>query len=566
VDRKGDARRLLALLGRLTVSHWRVLICIAVVNVALGCTPLLVAAVGRIVVERFVEREPLTPVAGLWVVIVVGAGLLGAAGWYLMFQFAHAIAHPFWNRVFDRLLRQSLVNHERKGEAAAHTLLSRGIDQVDMSATQGPYLLAYVLVGVGAVVGLARIDTRWMLVAAPLFASTTGAGVWLARRLRRIVWRLIELDEQRDGTIGQAFGGARFEFIKRNCLEEHFSERFVATMRPRWRILPQRNAIFAVVSQNLWTVPVLGAPAAWLVARPDVNSVGEVVAVAALLSQALYAAARCGDCFAYFAETWPWIQQGLSVLDEQPDDDRGVDSSIQARDLAGQPLVLANLRCRRGGREVLRGIDLVVPPDSYTAIVGPNGGGKTTLLNVIAGVLKPDGDGSAACIGTTPIVRVAREILTRHVRKLDSTPVTFDGTARDNIVLLAADASADDIAWACGLAQIAYPLDRTADQLSDGEKIQMHVAQLVLTRPQVLLLDEGLKHLHPTARANVRAALRDELPGAAIFEVVHEGAVRSRVVTSIVVIEDGVVAERGTHDELIRAGGRYARYVADSER
>jgi ABC-type multidrug transport system fused ATPase/permease subunit len=208
----------------------------------------------------------------------------------------------------------------------------------------------------------------------------------------------------------------------------------------------------------------------------------------------------------------------------------------------------------------------VALPGSYTAIVGPNGAGKTTLLNVITGLIRPEGDGSAARIGTVAIGHVPRNVLARHIRAMDSTPVTFTGTARENLMLLEPDATPEQIHWACEIAQIAYPLDRPAKQLSTGEKVKLLVAQIVLTRPSVLLLDEGLKHVHPTARANLRMSLRRELPQSAIFEVIHEGAVRSRAVTGIVVIDGGVIAERGTHDDLIARKGLYARYVADAAR
>jgi ABC-type multidrug transport system fused ATPase/permease subunit len=105
-----------------------------------------------------------------------------------------------------------------------------------------------------------------------------------------------------------------------------------------------------------------------------------------------------------------------------------------------------------------------------------------------------------------------------------------------------------------------------AKHLSNGQRVQMLVAQIVLPRPAILIFDEGLTAVHPITRAALRKALRRELPATAIVEVIHEGMVTSRVVTDILVMEGGVIVERGTHADLMQLGGRYAAYVAASQR
>jgi ABC-type multidrug transport system fused ATPase/permease subunit len=107
-------------------------------------------------------------------------------------------------------------------------------------------------------------------------------------------------------------------------------------------------------------------------------------------------------------------------------------------------------------------------------------------------------------------------------------------------------------------------LDRPATRMSAGERAQVVIMIGVLRRPSIIVIDETAKHLHPTVRAKMRAALAREFPDAIIIEVVHELPV-SRAFTRVLVLEDGALVEDGTHEALLALGGRYAHYVADAE-
>jgi ATP-binding cassette subfamily B protein len=394
------------------------------------------------------------------------------------------------------------------------------------------------------------------------------SGHWVARRQRRVITRLIELDRRGIEIIEQVFDEQRLRVVKRNALEEVFVNSFGDVTREREQVMRQRSVGWTIRMQLYNTVPLLGAPIVRLVARASALSVAEAAAIAALLPQMLLAVTRLTDWYVGLAEVWPYVDRALRVLDEPLPQDT-TDDTIQPDELAGQPLILTDVRCEMGDREVLSGIYLNAASGSYEVIMGPNGAGKTTLIDVITGLTPPQGDDSSVRIGTIPLARVPRTLRAGHIRVIDSTPTTFAGTARQNIALFHPGASEAEIRWACAIAQIdevASFLDRPAQQLSTGYKERLDLAQAVLAKPEILILDEALAHLDAIARAGVHQALANQVPNTTKIEVTHRGAARSPVFTGILVIERGIVVEQGTHDQLIQLGGRYSQYVAASER
>lgn len=525
--------------------------------------PIATAGVNRMIVERFADADAVWRLAGLWNGLVLAATACSIASAWITYRIGSTVAMRLANDVFERLVRQSLSHHERNSPAQAQTLLLRCVHEVETSlSVGGAVVISWVALGTGGLLGLGFIDLRWVVVAVPVLAIMGTTSWLLGRQQRRLIARQIEQEQQQSEIISEVFDEHRLRVIKRNALEGVFIARFSAASRRYEQLVRQRTANFSVHSQIVPALPLLALPIAWLVGRAANLSLGEVIVCGGLLTQSLMAGTRIPMWYLDLAVAWPYISRAVDVL-AQPVEPDETDASIRPHCLHDQPIVLDNLYCTLGEHQVLRGVSLRVEPGSYVAIVGPNGAGKTTLLNVVTGLVRGDGDGTAARIGPYPIARIPRAVLAEHIRAIDSTPAAFTGTAFENITLLRPDAPTQEIQRALTIGQIAYPLERSAGRLSTGERVQMLVAQAVLAGPRVLVLDEGLQHLHPATRRAVRLALRRE--GLTVFEVIHEDAVTSPIITEIVVIEDGTITEHGTHQQLLRLDGRYAGYVSDSQ-
>ena len=221
----------------------------------------------------------------------------------------------------------------------------------------------------------------------------------------------------------------------------------------------------------------------------------------------------------------------------------------------------------REGRDVLRGIDLVVPAGQRLAVVGPSGAGKSTLGRLIAGVHAPRV--GRIEIGGASLARMPTERVRQHVALVTQEHHVFVGSLRDNLRLAWADATDDDLwsaldavdasEWARALPD---GLDTTlgaggSTKASPSQAQQIALARLVLADPHTLVLDEATSLLDPRAARHLESSLAAVLEGRTVVAIAHR-LHTAHDADRIVVVEDGCITEAGTHDELVAARGAYA--------
>ena len=216
---------------------------------------------------------------------------------------------------------------------------------------------------------------------------------------------------------------------------------------------------------------------------------------------------------------------------------------------------------------VLRHVNLRVEKGRKVALVGPSGGGKTTICHLIPDFYRLGEGEGAILIDGKDIRSLTMESLRRNIGIVQQDVFLFAGTIRENICYGRLDATDDEIVEAAKRANIhdyVMTLEKGYDteigergvKLSGGQKQRLSIARVFLKNPAILILDEATSALDNTTEVLIQQALDELCKGRTTLVVAHRLST-IRNADEIAVVMNGQIAERGTHDELIAAGGIY---------
>ncbi|MGD9899807.1 MAG: ABC transporter ATP-binding protein [Calditrichaceae bacterium] len=217
------------------------------------------------------------------------------------------------------------------------------------------------------------------------------------------------------------------------------------------------------------------------------------------------------------------------------------------------------------GKPVLKNISFDAPAGTVTALVGTSGSGKTTIAGLAASFLSPDE--GIVCVDGMDLAKVKLDSYRSRLGVVLQDDFLYEGTIRENILFSNPRAADEGLLKAVNAAHVKEFTDRFDDgldtligergvKLSGGQRQRVAIARAILADPKILILDEATSNLDTESEIFIQESLAELMKGRTTFVIAHRLST-IRKADQILVIENGEIAERGTHEELIESKGRY---------
>ena len=216
-------------------------------------------------------------------------------------------------------------------------------------------------------------------------------------------------------------------------------------------------------------------------------------------------------------------------------------------------------------KEVLHGVSFFAEPGTVTALVGPSGSGKSTIIGLISAFYTPTS--GRVQVDGVDLATVRLDSYRTQLGVVLQDTFLFDGSIRENVSYARPEASEEEILAACRIARVdefAETFEKKYDtvvgergvKLSGGQKQRVSIARAILADPRILILDEATSSLDSESEALIQEGLKYLMRGRTTFVIAHRLSTIRRA-EQILVVQDGCILERGTHQSLYAAQGRY---------
>jgi ATP-binding cassette subfamily B protein len=574
--RRGNRPQYMREYGRWLWPHRYKVAAVALFALAIAGLEMIEPLFMRYIIDKVLLNGTLDTPARLTRLNLAGAAFLGV----IIFSRLLGVLKDYRQRIlnaqvmlslrralFDRLLHLPLP---KLWEMKTGGILSRLSGDVD--TTTGLLAMAIIspslsmirlIVGVGI---LLSINWRLALMAMAVIPGAMLISFTAARRVRPI-YRTIRKDtEQIDGRVGETFAGIR---VVRAFSRE--TGELLEYLRGRHGVL--RKELFAHRRELvLWTswgllVSSVNVVIVWYGGYLNVMgraSVGDIMAFQWYTFLLMNPVWNIVNSFSELQRSLAAMERVFEILqleNEKPDRPNAVDAPATVREIRLEGVEFEY----REGRPVVRDFDVTVPGGSVVALVGRSGAGKTTVTDLVARFHDPT-RGRILVNGTD-----IRDFRLRSYRDLlaivQQEVFLFDGSVRDNIAYARHDATDADVEDAARRANAHEFIEKLPEQyetfvgergvkLSGGQQQRLAIARAILAKPEILILDEATSNLDTESEQLIQAAMAELLAGRTTFMIAHRLSTIRRA-DLILLMEDGRVIERGTHDELMAAGGVY---------
>ncbi len=562
---KGLKRRLLVALTLVVAGKWA------------GVTgPLLIqSAIDHLNHGRAAGQAVFVAFAGLiagWVALRFVSGAAPYAREAIFTPVSQRALAQSAMETFGHSLRLSVDFHQGKQTGGLSRIIERGANSTDYLLRSVVFDLGPTLLELTMAAFVLTTRFNWRLAAAAVatiaiyVAFTFSISNWRIRHRRA----LNDADSEAAGLAVDAL--MNFETIKAFGAEERMVGRYGAALNAYAEAAVKANTSLQMLNAIQSVVLNLGMLAITLLAGYEVlkgqMSLGGITACILILGTVYSPLFVLGMNYRLIRQAFIDMEQMLALLAIAPD----IVDTPAARDLppassAGARLVFKDVSFRHAGRSVgLGDVSFEIAPGTTTALVGPSGAGKTTIVRLALRLIDPGA--GAVMIDGMDLRDVRQASLRRSVALVPQEVALFNDTLGANIAFADPNASESEVWAAAEAAELAAFIAALPDKmatrvgerglkLSGGERQRVGLARALLADPRLLILDEATSALDGRTEAAIQATLRKVRAGRSSLIVAHRLSTIADA-DQILVVKRGRIIERGDHASLIAADGEYA--------
>ncbi len=577
-SRERDRRRILRLFRPYRARLFSVMGLIAVSAGLSMLNPFLLKAV----LDKGIFRHRHTLLTEL-VLAMIAIAILSAAMsvWqtYISNSVGQRVMHDLRAAVYRRLQLMSLAFFTRTRTGEVQSRIANDIGGLDNVVTTTATTIAQnATTVIASLVAMCILDVRLALISVvfvPLF-------VWLTRRVGKLRRKITSEQQRRladmSALVAESLSVSGIMLGKTMGRGHDLANRFTAESKDIAELeVRSRMAGRWVMSTIQMTFAVQPAIIYWLAGQSFAGkslTIGTVVAFTTLQTRLLFpiqsllgVGADMEASLALFDRIFEYLDLPIDIVEaEHP-------VRLVPHEVLGE-VRLEDVSFRYGSDDTqpwtLEHIDLVVAPGTRTAIVGETGSGKTTLGDLVARLYEPQR--GRVTIDGVDVRAASLESLAATIGVVSQETYLFHASVRENLRFAKPDATDADIEAAARTARIHSLIESLPDgygtvvgergyRFSGGEKQRMAIARTVLRNPPVLIFDEATSSLDTQTEAAVQAELERLAEGRTTITIAHRLST-VRDADQIVVLDRGVIVERGTHEQLLERGGAYAALVS----
>jgi ABC-type multidrug transport system fused ATPase/permease subunit len=312
---------------------------------------------------------------------------------------------------------------------------------------------------------------------------------------------------------------------------------------------------------------VVGAVVMFVGARQIMGrtmTIGDFVSYTALLAFLIAPMAQAVGIGTQLTEALAGLERTQEILRERPED-QDPRRTVPRTDIHGTVEFDDVSFSYDGVREVLHNLSFRADPGTVTALVGSSGSGKSTIIGLISAFYVPTR--GRILVDDVDLSTVRLDSYRTRLGVVLQESFLFDGTIRENVAFSRPDASEEEILRACRIARVDEFAESFADKyetvvgergvkLSGGQRQRISIARAILAEPRILILDEATSSLDSESEQMIQHGLAYLMQGRTTFVIAHRLSTIRRA-DQILVVEQGQIIERGTHEQLYAAAGRY---------
>lgn len=556
----------------LTKPHWQMLAGFLILIASVSVIDATFTYLSKRLVDEAIlgqNREALREILTQYAVltILLAAGVFGFI--YLAGVLGEQVRYDLRRKLFDHLQVLSFSYFDRTPVGWIMSRVTSDTERIADLVTWGLLDVTWGITGiVTAVIFMLFINWRMALIIICIIPVLIVVAYQFRKRILNEYREVRRINSRITGAYNENIQGVR---VTKSLAREDQDLRefqtlsgsmFRASYRAAWL-----SALFLPVVQLITAVGV--AAVVWyggLQTQIGGMTIGDIQAFIGYVTFMLWPIQEMARVFAQMQQSIASGERVFSLLDAVPDVQDAPDA-VEAPDIRGEIEFQKVSFYYEEGKRVLRDFNLKVRQGETIALVGPTGGGKSTIVNLICRFYEPK-EGQILINGRD-YTELTQHAIQSRVGMVLQTPHLFSGTIRENLRYGRLDATDEEIEAAAKMAgahDFIITLEKGYEEgvgeggnlLSVGQKQLISLARAILSNPDIFIMDEATSSVDTLTEALIQRGMEAMMVGRTSFVIAHRLSTIKRA-NRILVIEGGRIAEMGTHAELIRAGGHYYR-------